>query len=138
MLSPLLNINSLSAFLAHEVRARPGRGTLSSLLWIRRTSAALDRQGPMDTIRLLVRGGTITHCQPRLGTEIGMRLCNGFGGNLKGSLGFGCGCGLLCFPGPPSCVVPACWEASSPPLSIPGVLSPSVSPASGPGATPWM
>jgi len=57
---------------------------------------------------------------------------------MSGSLVSGCSCSCWNCSGPPSWVVSACCEASSPPPSIPAVLSLSLSLTSWPGATPFM
>ena len=54
------------------------------------------------------------------------------------SLGFGCCCRRWRSSGPSSCVVSACFEASSPPLSILAAFSLSFSLTPWPGATPFM
>jgi len=103
-----------------------GGGTLSSLHKMRRLSAMLDLvvgagPGLQGTFWLRIRGWTVSHLLAGTGGGLGLGLgsCRGSGCSVNCSLGLGwcCCCSSWRFSGSPSCVAPACCEASRPPPS---------------------
>jgi len=121
MFSSLLKISRLSAMLEPDFGAGPGSGPLSSLFNIKRLAAVLDPPGPMGALWLWVRGGTVSHRLAGVGANFGLGSCYGFGCTLSSIMVSGCCCSCWRFSDPPSCVVSACCDASSPPPSIPAV-----------------
>ena len=116
-------------------------GTLSSFLNIRSHSAMLDPAcgaGLRGAVWLLTRGGTVSHLLEGVGAGFGFGTGSGLGCSLRCSSGFGCCCNYWHFSGPSSRIASAWWEASSPPPSVPAVISSSLSLPSWPCATPFM
>ena len=138
MLSSLLIISRLTAILNPDVRAGPGSDTVAFLCNIRRLAVVFDPAGPMAALYLGVLSWTVSQKQASVGADVGSGLNCGFSGTLSGRLSFGCCCSCWRFSGSPCSVVSACGDASSPSQSIPAALSLSSSPASWPGATPFM
>lgn len=60
----------------------------------------------------------ISHRLAGAGAEFGWGECCGFGCSLSSSLGFGCCCSCWRICGPPSCIVSACCESTTPQPSI--------------------
>jgi len=79
---------------------------------------------PAGALWLWVRGWTVSHLRAGVGVVLGLGLCCGSGCCSSSSLGLGfdCWCHWR-FSGSPSCVVPACCEASRSPPSCLAVSS---------------
>jgi len=112
-----------------------GAGMLSSLLKIRHLSAMLDLvvrvwPGPVGTVWVCIHGRTISHLLVRIGVRLRLGLGSCCSSVCSVScifcLGYRCCCGWR-FSSSPSCIAPACCEASRPPPSCLAVsLLPSV------------